>query len=272
MAVARKNLVQYRTATVTPDVAESMRKLESRAAELGNVRVDFRGTSKNHHGWNIVKQNPGATGCKPQWSMVPTGREVYLRLTFLNDDGDEATRAERELATLWGLAVPLGFTPWMRYPLPGEGDNVFHVLGPWQILYDHLVSIGRGEEAWPSVACAAQSDVGAWQGLHPVERFVQAQLHRIGINIGPIDGQIGEVTAEGLKRTGLHGKSLTEAAEKLINMQLPKPPQDKPNIGHVVVPGKNLSIVCSGQVAATRTATGAKLDIQGPGRIVVDVT
>lgn len=273
MAVARTNLVQYRTATLTSDLSEAMRKLEGRAHELGNVRLDFKSTGKGAHQWDVVRTHPGPTHCKPEWSMIPTGREVYLGLRFIEDEGEDAeiTRRERELATLWGLAIPLGFTPWVRYPLPGDGDDVFHYLGPWKILYDHLLSVGRGEEAWPSVACAAQSDVGAWQGSHPMERFVQAQLHRIGINIGPVDGQIGDVTAEGIRRAGFHGKPLDKVAEGLLKMQLPEALPDTSKIGHVVVPGKNLSIVCSGQVTSTRTPTGAKLDINGPGRVVVDI-
>ena len=273
MAVARTKLVQYRTSTVTSDVTEAMRGLESRASELGNVRIDFKGTGKGSHHWDSVRAHRGPTGCKPEWSMLPTGREVYLGLSFIEDEGEDAelTRRERELATLWGLAIPLGFTPWRRYPLPGEGDEVFHFLGPWKMLYDHLIGVGRGEEAWPSVACAAQSDVGAWQGVHPMERFVQAQLHRIGINVGPVDGLIGDVTAEGVRRAGFHGQALDVVAEGLLKMQLPEAPKSTSQIGHVVVPGKNLSIVCSGQVASTRTPTGATLGITGPGRIVVDI-
>lgn len=274
MAVTRTKLVQYRTSAITSDVSEAMRKLESRAHEFGNVRIGFKSTSKAAHEWGAVRDHPGPTHCKPEWSMVPSGREVYLDLRFIEDEGEDAeeTRPERELATLWGLAIPLGFTPWLRYPLPGPGDDVFHFLGPWQTLYDHLISIGRGEEAWPSVACAAQSDVGAWQGSHPTERFVQAQLHRVGINIGPVDGQIGEVTAEGIRRAGFHGQALDKVAEGLVKMQIPSPgPDEEEKTGHVLVPGKNLSIVCSGQVASTRTPTGATLDIKGPGRVVVDI-
>lgn len=274
MAVARTKLVQYRTSTVTTDVTEAMRKLEARAHELGNVRIGFQGTSKGSHLWDAVRTQPGPTRCKPEWSMVPTGREVYLSLHFTEDEGEDAaaTRRERELATLWGLAIPLGFTPFTRHPLPGDGDDVFHFLGPWRTLYDHLTSVFRGEEAWPSVACAAQSDVGAWQGVHPMERFVQAQLHRIGINIGPVDGIMGDVTTEGIRRAGLHGMPLDKVAEGLLKMQLPEPPPNTSRIGHVVVPGKNLSIVCFGQVTSTRTPTGATLDINGPGRVVVDIT
>jgi len=272
MTLARTKLVQYRTASITPDLTEILRKLETRAAEHGNLKIQFSSTSKNSHGWDVLRVTPGPTGCAPEWSMVPGGREVYLRCEFIEDDGEEETRRNRELNVLWGFAVPLGLTPWLRYPLPGKGDDVFHYLGPWQILYDHLLSVGRGEEAWPSVACAAQVDVGAWTGNHPLERFVQSQLHRMGVNCGPEDGIVGPVTSTAIQRVGLHARPLTEVAQKLLAMQRPQPPETGEEcVGHIIVPGKNLSIVCSGQVAATRTATGAALGIEGPGRVIVDI-
>ena len=271
MGIARTKLVQHRMASLTPDPAEALRVLEKRAAEHDNVQIKFEGTSKAQHAWANLKSMMGPTQCKPPWSMVPSGREVYLSLLLGEDELDEETRAERELATLWALAIPCGFVPWLRYPLPGRGDNVFHYLGPWQVLYDNLLALGRGEEAWPSVACAAQCDVGSWEGNHPLERFAQSQLHRIGVNVGPMDGRVGPTTHTGLQRAGLVDLPLSKAAEKLVAMQLPRDRrQERRNTGHLVAPGQNLSIVVSGQVAAQRTTSGATLTIDGPGRLVVD--
>lgn len=271
MAIARTKLVQYRTTSITPDLADAMRKLEARAAEHRNVRIQFKGSTKAEHSWSRLRGELGPTGCAPEWSMVPAGREVYLHAEYIEDEGEEKTRPERELALLWGLTVPLGFTPWIRYPLPGVGDDVFHFLGPWQIMYDHLVGVGRGEEAWPSIACAAQVDVGAWEGGRPLERFVQSQLHRVGLNVGPVDGVVADVTLEAIRRINLSDRPLTEVAQGLLTLQRPEPEPTEEQIGHVVVPGKNLSIVCTGQVTSTRTATGAKLNVGGPGRFVVDI-
>lgn len=273
MTTSRERLIQYRQASITSDLAKAMRKLEARASKVGNIRITFSSYAKPSMSWDSVRESPGATGCKPEWSMMPSGREVTLGIKLLDDDGDELSRAERELATLWGLAIPLGFTPWDRYPLPGPTAGLMHFLGPWQILYDHLLSLGRGEEAWPSVASAAQVDVGMWEGPKALERLIQAQLHRIGINVGPIDGMMGSITTEGLKRTGLVNLPLQEIAEKLVKMQPPKPKDpDQQRIGHVVLPDPNFSIVCSGQVSSTKSATGAALTIKGPGRIVVDIS
>lgn len=269
---SRERLVQYRRASLTADTAEAMRLLESKAAKVGNLRLEFSGPGRQDLIWEKVRENPGPTGSKPEWSMLPSGREVYLKLHFAKDEGPEESRDERALAMLWALAIPAGFTPWNRYPLPGVGDNVFHYLGPWQVLYDHLLSLGRGEEAWPSVAAACQTDVGTWEGPRGPERFLQAQLHRLGINVGPIDGIIGEVTTAGLQRAGLSNVPVSEAAEKLTKMQPPKPKDpDQQHIGHVVIPSHKFSIVCSGQVFSTKTATGAALTIKGAGRVVLDI-
>jgi len=270
--ISRERLIQYRQAAITSDMAEAMRKLEARAAKLGNVRIQFGGTPKVDMSWERVSEDPGLTGCQPEWSMKPSGREVTLGLQIIDDEGEEKTRKERELALLWGLAIPCGFTPWDRYPMPTSTAGLMHYLGPWQVLYDHLLSLGRGEEAWPSLASACQVDAGTWEGPKALERFIQAQLHRNGINVGPIDGMMGEVTTEGLKRTGLLNLPLTETAEKLVTMQPPKPKDpEKQLVGHVVLPDPSFSIVCSGQISSTKSATGAALTIKGPGRIVVDI-
>lgn len=267
----RISLIQYRSASITPDLAEALRQLEVRAAEMGNVVVDFRGTSVTDHSWEDDASWVKETGCKPPWSLVPAGREVYLTIKFKEDQGPPESVRERQLATLWALAVPLRFVPWRRYPLPDEGDHVWHFFGPWQVLYEHLLGEGRGEEAWPSLCAAAQTDVGGWEGDRKVERFVQAQLHRVGVNIGPIDGRISDRSLEGLKRIGLQGMPIATAAERLAEMiDVDRSPEER-RIGHVVVPGRDCSIVTSGQVYSTKTPQGAALTIDGPGRIIVDV-
>ncbi len=264
-------LVQYQKASVPPALAETLRQLTLRAAELGNVTFDFFGHSTQTNRWANRNEWKNPTGCAPAWSLIPAGREILLDLRFKEDKGSEESKRERELAMLWGLVVPLGFTPWSRYPLPAPGDNVFHYFGPWQTLYDHLIGEGRGEAAWPSLCAAAQCDVGAWEGPQAVERTVQAQLHRVGTNVGPVDGIIGQRTLEGLKRLGLQGQKLMDAVEKLLSFDnAPRDPQER-QFGHVVIPGHNSSIVCSGQVYSTKTAQGAALTIEGPGRVIIDV-
>jgi hypothetical protein len=190
-----------------------------------------------------------------------------LRIKFTDRS---ATRWE-EVSTLWGLAVPLGFVPWNRYPMPGQADEAFHFIGPWQGLYDHLLGEGRGELAWPSVCCAAQVDIGRWQGDKPVERLVQAQLHRLGYHCGPVDGEIGPRTIEALRIIGLHSKSLDETASALMEYEPPEVSEAQRATGHIIVPGRQLVVSTSGKVYSTKTRQGAALTIDGPGRLIVDV-
>jgi hypothetical protein len=264
--------VQFNKTLVTPDTASSLRKLEKRAESLTGTRLSINGPDPAHMNWADIRTKSGPTGLPPEWSAVPTGREVYLKLEIQDDQEPAQSRMERQLAMLWGIAVPLGFTPFARYPLPGATMEVFHFMGPWDILMDHFLGAGRGEAAWAGFCGAAQSDVGAWEGGKQTERFVQSHLHRIGYNAGAIDGVLGNATLASLKGAGLSGMPLTEAAEALgkkglTTQRLPRRAVE----GIVEIPDTDFSIVSYGQVRTARTPKGAVLSISGPGRIVVDV-
>ena len=142
--------------------------------------------------------------------------------------GREIRLESPDLRSLWSIAIPLGFTPWSRWPVPGELDDLFHFAGPWQQVVDRLLAEGRGELAWQSACCAASCDVGAWKGDRELERFVQAQLHRVGANPGSLDGVVGRRTVDALNSIGLSGdleaaeESFRKAtrAEKLFKIEL----------------------------------------------------
>lgn len=267
----RGRLVQYKRGSVTPDTADALRKLESRISKLRVLlKVECRGALEMT--WDKIREDPGPTGLPPEWSAVLTGRELYMRLTIQNDDGPAASKRERELAMLWGLAVPLGFTPFTRYPLPGPHDEIFHFFGEWGLLIDHLLGAGRGEAGFPSFCCAAQIDVGRWEGGRVTERLVQAHLHRIGYNVGPIDGVLGNKTQGGLRAANLHSIPLNDAAKQIVNLPAHVPealPRDVH--GRLTMPDVRFSIHPYGQVRATRIASGAELQISGPGRVVIDI-
>jgi len=260
--------VAYRSSVVTPDVAEAMRQLEISAAEWGGLRISYKGTPRTDLNWQA---DAGPTECPPHLSMRSTGREVLLRVNIDIYDGPEELRREAEIAVLWGLAIPLRLTPWKRYPTPGAGDDVFHYLGPWQTLHDHLLSEGRGEIAWASVCAAAQVDVGSWQGTKEVERFVQSQLHRLGFPCGPVDGEIGERTVGALRSLGMQGKSLMETARELAKMRDPKRRGSGRRMGNLVLAGDDVSVSAYGDIAVAKTKHGASVTVDGPGRLVVTV-
>jgi len=266
----RYQLVQFKNGVYTPDTVNALRKLEQRAAKVkGTLTID--GRPQSTMSWNDVRKDAGPTGLPPEWSAVPTGREVYLNFRF-HGEGDAGGRRERELATLWGLVVPLGFVPYTRYPLPGPQDQVFHFLGEWHTLMDQLLGAGRGEAGWPAFCCAAQIDVDTWEGPRKTERLVQAHLHRIGYNVGPLDGVIGNKTQGALRAANLHSTAMSDVAAQIEQMA-PHVPQtlERDVQGRLVMPDVDWSIHHYGQVRATRTVQGADFHVSGPGRVVIDV-
>ena len=267
----RTHLVQHKSGVFTPDTVEALRKLERRIAKL-NARLHVGGRSALKMSWEDVRADPGPTGLPPEWSAVPTGREVYLSVEIINEAEPSASRREREIAMLWAMAVPLGLVPYTRYPLPGPHDEVFHCFGEWGLLMDNLLGAGRGEAGWPAFCCAAQLDADKWEGPRPTERLVQAHLHRIGFNVGAVDGILGNKTQGGLRAASLHSLPLTQAAERLV-AEPPHVPKllDRTVQGRIEMPDVDFSIHPYGQVRATRTVRGADLQISGPGRVVLDV-
>lgn len=267
----RTTLTALRKSLVTADVAEAVRQLELRAAAIGDARLVFQGPTPDRFSWQGVRSDPGPTGCPPHASMRPTGREVHLRVQLTSLAGtNPAERRQREVEALWGLAVPCGFTPWSRYPIAGPGDDLFHFLGPWQVLYDALLGEGMGEAAWPSLCVAAQGDVGKWEGDRMVERFVQSQLHRLGFPCGPVDGVITDRVHGALRAVGMKGVSLAQAGSLLAAMEQPAVAQEQRRHGFISVTG-GATAVSSGKVAVMRTPQGFAFTVDGPGRVILDV-
>lgn len=264
-------LVANRKSALTPDTAEALRQVELRGAERGDVRIHFEGAPFMGMSWDGILTNPGPTRLPPQLSMRGSGREVQLKVSFKEYKGSEEMRRQHEVEAMWALAVPCGFTPWLRYPLAGPGDDVFHYYGRWQALYDSVCSEGRGEYAWPSLACAAQVDVGLWAGDKLTERFVQAQLHRLGIPCGLVDGQVGPRTLTAIQALGLKGMNLDELSTALAKMEPPAVPVGTRRFGYFVAPGRKLAASSTGGLALVRTAQGFSVAIDGPGRLVLDI-
>ena len=264
MNPSRLELVAYQKSVVTPDTAEGLRQVELNAAGLGNIRIAYQGVQRPQAAW-------WASGPHPHLSMRPAGREVRLRAHITGFEGTEEARREYEVALMWGITLPCGFTPWNRYPIPGQDDDLFHFLGPWKRLHDHICAEGRGETAWASMCAAAQVDVGTWGGDRAVERFVQAQLHRLGLHCGPVDGQIGERTLQALQALGVSGSTLDETAEALAAFRTPQPNKEERRYGNILLPGDDLVVTSYGEVYTTQTNQGVAVTVDGPGKIVITV-
>jgi len=202
---------------------------------------------------------------EPVTDLGHAGRELWFSIQYGVKDRREA------LASLWSQLVPMGLTPWTRYPIPHPEDHVFHVFGVWQRVYDRLIAEGRGHLAWPSLCAAALCDVGLWRGNKKVERSVQTQLHRIGHSPGNIDGRIGKKTLAALRGAGLSDVPLKEALvilNKRAEARISKRPRKQ---GHVVLPGIDFTVHSFGGVTHLTKPGGADLAITGPGRVVVDL-
>jgi hypothetical protein len=244
----RQRLKTYKGLIVTADTATALAALEKQANDHGKWRVKYIPQP--------VKSDP--------LSLLPAGREVHLLFEKAGATAQEALNAA------WGCAVPLGFTPKLRYPLMEPGSTEFHFFGPWQGLYGLLLAEGRGHLAWPSVCCAAQCDVGEWKGDKEEPRFVQAQLHRVGRNCGPIDGVIGPRTAAAIESLAVPRGTLTQVAEYLRTAD-PLKNQTQAGRGHLLIQGCDLVVEGYGGVKAWPMQNGAGIEVTGPGRLVVDV-
>lgn len=264
------DLVGYRSSLVTPDTAEALRSLERAGHDLGGVRIHFSGPPPGLFSWEGVQKHAGPTGLPAPLSFRPTGREVYLHLEVLDKTRTDANPMGT-LSILWSLAVPLGFMPWSRYPVPGVHDTVFHFLGPWASIGDFLSGEGRGDEAWPSMCAAAQSEVGKWSGPKPTEIEVQMHLHRLGIHCGPVDGMVGERTLAALKALGLGGVPLAEVLIQLRSFKphAPRRKERERQVAHFSTDGPLPEAFTSGQVHTVKTRTGYAVAADGPGRLIL---
>jgi len=248
----RQKRINYRGIMITKDTAEALSKVEKHASDLG---------------WQFFILGPHPPHPEDPRSLIPAGREVHFTLRGAKDASEQ-----QEIDAAWGIAVPLGFTPWLRYPQATAGRTIFHYFGPWRYIYERLLAEGRGHLAWPSVCAAAQCDVGAWKGDHADERFAQAQLHRIGRNCGPVDGVVGPRTREAIESLGLTRAAFPQVLEHLRVAETSTPLSTGPQqVGHVALPGYPLQVAAFGEVQATQTPQGATLAVSGPGRVVIDI-
>lgn len=262
-------LQPYRRTLVTPDTYEALCRLERAAKGHGEITIEYDGVSSMGASWEGVEDDAGPLGLPAHLSMRPTGREVYLRVAGVGDP-------MHALAILWSLAVPLGFMPWDRYPVPSAKSHVFHYFGPWSTVGDFLHGEGRGDLSWPSMVCAAQIEVGTWsRGLgdnQTTERTVQTHLHRLGIHCGPIDGTIGPVTLAAMRALGMVGMEIPKVAQMLSGMKVPSESHQGGRVlGHVVLGGVSMEAFTSGRVHAVGTRNGYAVTVDGPGRLILTV-
>ena len=124
------------------------------------------------------------------WSAGTVGWHLSGRAVDVTLPQDE-TRAAY-VADMLTIGSPHGWTP-----IPGEDWHIER-RGPWT----NLASVRGSREG----GLGALLDVGGWRGPRWEWRAVQAQLWRIGIDAGPLDGQPGALTRQALKTLGISGE------------------------------------------------------------------
>lgn len=243
------------------DTLRAIRLLEAEVKrKVPSMRLRFRGPAEVT--WDFTRAQMGPTGCPPEQSMLPAGREVELEL-----EGEGS--AEHRLAVLWGLAIPLGWVPWLRYPLIVPGSSTFHFLGKWVVLGDLLSGTGRGETVWPSICAAAQIDAETWEGSARVERRIQSLLLLQGNMVGPVDGVMGPTTLGVIKALGWGSLPLRAVLQRLEDMTMPSIHTGKAVPARLTTDAQ-FSVNTFGSVRARKDVKGAIFEVKGAGRLVVD--
>ncbi len=106
-----------------------------------------------------------------------------------------------DLATIWDLVIPLGFSPIIRRAVVGSEAWHFDFRGEWRSYYAWAKENIRSR-AYDQLARCCCLDAGAWdRGVSGWSKsrmriaYVQAQYHRLGYHRhGLVDGQEGDGT------------------------------------------------------------------------------
>lgn len=238
-------LVSFRGSFVHPECLEPLHKLDRKGKDAGWKSLKIEACGFGDHDFEPL-------------SALHTGREIHMLV-------------DAPIASLWSVAIPLGFIPWNRYPVEDNNKHIFHYYGKWAPLIDSLHSEGRGEWAWSSFCGASLLEIGAWRGDKPVERQIQMHLHRLGIHCGPIDGVVGERTLQALKNLGLSELKPPEILEKIQDWDFDPVEKGKDEVGYLYLAGKPAQVFTSGEVRAIQSHNGYTISLEGSGRIIVHV-
>ena len=213
----RAPLHTLRGGKLTPDAAEALYKLHLGVKEAGGELLvsdcyrspEVQGKArKKYENW-VAAGKPkrssdeydkatmkGAFVSRPGRSNHNAGRAVDV--AHMLAAPDDVPRKEK-LDWLWDIAIPIGWRPIIKSPREGQSEAWhFDFMGPWSIVRDRL--------DYGQTAMAGVLDSGGGKGLYarPWERWVQAQIHRVGaVDIGDIDGHLGKMTLVGIKALDL---------------------------------------------------------------------
>lgn len=146
---------------------------------------------------------------RPGYSWHNAGRAVDISIRNLKFPG---VPDDKKLDLLWELARPLGFRPIIKTPDEYASEAWHHdFMGPWAGLFNR-----RGDYA--EAAMAACLDIGKTGYGRDTEREIQAHLHRLGIDVGAIDGILGQRSRSGLARLDLDEHTSADALRVLRSL------------------------------------------------------
>ena len=213
---SRTPLHELNGGQMTPDAAAALLALSKACAAKGGsllITDCFRSvafqakTRKRYENWLAAgKPSPrtaaydkktmkAAFVSRPGRSFHNSGRAVDI--AHMLAAPDDVPRNEK-LDWLWDVAKPLGWAPIIKDPREGQSEAWhFDFRGPWQGTFDRL---GYGQGAMCGVL-----DLGLGEDVYPRawERWVQAQIHRAGHDIGDVDGYWGRMTKAGAESLGV---------------------------------------------------------------------
>ena len=201
---------------LVPEASLALFGLHARVSELGGtllVTDSYRSAEvqgkarKKYETWVAAgKPSPrtadydkktmkGAFVSRPGRSNHNAGRAVDL--AHMLAAPEDVPRNEK-LDWLWEAAIPLGWRPIIKSPNESQSEAWhFDFWGELAHVRDRL---DYGQSAMVGVL-----DIGKGKGLYDRlwERWVQAQLHRIGPDVGDVDGYLGKLTKAGIEELGL---------------------------------------------------------------------
>jgi D-alanyl-D-alanine carboxypeptidase len=118
--------------------------------------------------------------------------------------------ANKQLDKYWELAIPLGWTPIIKEATEGASESWhFDYWGEWRRV--------KNVFGYSIASMCAHLDIGITCYGDDADKLLQSQLHRAGIDIGPIDGMIGTKTKAGAAHFGID--ALKPDWDKVFNLK-----------------------------------------------------
>lgn len=130
----------------------------------------------------------------PGRSNHNAGRAVDIDIAMLAFPGVPRNQA---LDTLWALMAPLGWSAIIAQPIEGASES-------WHIEWHGELAGLYGRLWYADCALAGALLVGhagkLGEGVTGKVRLIQALCHRLGVNVGPLDGALGPKTRAGAEK------------------------------------------------------------------------